>query len=125
MDINPEMKELRRLLDKYGIDYEKDDAEYGVDFDRDSSRFVNVEEPADRVLLEGLTHVEQTRFTSVDGRAFEVTYMWVLDDDDTKRFCSLHGDIGYLEVRVGNSCPYSAYGEEIVEDVLHSERFEW
>ena len=115
MDICPEMRELRSYLDRNGVGYDSCDDEYGIMYDGDSASTVSVDSTVDGRLLDGFTHVERTRFMSPDGREFDVTYMWTRDDDDRKVFCSTHGDLGYLEVRVGDAVPHSAYAEDIIE----------
>lgn len=115
MDVGPEMRELRDMLARNGLEYTIMDDEYGIDYDDGEPVVVNADACASKRLLDGLTHVERTTFRATDGRDFEVTYAWTRDDDDRKVFCSMHGNIGYLEVRVGDDAPYSAYAEDIIE----------
>lgn len=111
MDIHPEMEELRDALGRLGVECITHDEEYGINIEGDP---VPVEE-ANRFELDGFTHIEETTFASSDGRVFCVSYIWTIDDDGGKVFLSKHGDMGYLEARVGMDSPYSAYAEEIVE----------
>lgn len=101
MDLHAEMAELRRVLDSYGLGYTTEDSEDVVD---EWSGFV--------------VHVERTGFMSPDGRWFSVLLSWTRDEDGKKRYVSLMGGVGYLECKVGESAPYAAYAEEILEDAL-------
>lgn len=112
MDVHPEMRELRKALDDNGVEYLMGDEEFGINMDGD---VVHAEEPSDRLILDGFTHIERAVFRASDGRMFDVSYIWVLDDDGQKVFCSKCGGMGYLEVRVGIDEPYAAYADEIIE----------
>lgn len=101
MDIHPEMRELREGLYANGIWYDTEDEETLVDV---WSGFV--------------MHTETTKFRTPDGRDFTVMYCWSVDEDDIKRFVSKYGECGYIEATVGDSKPYAAYAEEILEDAL-------
>ena len=111
MDIHPEMRELREALDRNGVEYVKRDEEFGVNIDGDQ---VDVDE-VDMYGIYDVTHIEMTTFASPDGRVIEVSYVWSLDDDGVKRFCSKYGDKGYLEMRVGNDRPCAVYSEDVIE----------
>ena len=101
MHIHPEMEELRSRLYANGIWYDTDDEEILIDA---WSGFV--------------MHRELTEFRTTDGRDFSVLYCWTVDEDDVKRFVSKYGEYGYIEATVGDSKPYAAYAEEILEDAL-------
>ncbi len=124
MIVSPEMRSLRNMLSAQGVEYATDDSEYGIACDGDEPEVVDVENAMEGRLLDGFTHVERTEFRSTDGRAFLVSYIWTRDDDDRKVFCSMHGELGYLEVVVGDDAPYSAYSEDVVEDALCHARYE-
>lgn len=112
MDIHPEMRELREFLDTNGVRYLVNDDVYATNLEGDQ---VPADDPNYWHELFGITHTERTRFVAPDGRYFDVGYLWVLDDDGQKVFCSKYGELGYLEVRVGIDEPYAAYADEIIE----------
>ena len=117
MDIHPEMYELRKTLETMGVEYVAKDEEFGTNLEGDQ---VSVDDWDDvnadsMYAIYDVTHIEMTTFASSDGRVIEVSYVWTIDDDGRKVFCSRYGDIGYLEMRVGNNKPEAAYAEDVIE----------
>ena len=111
MDIHPEMHELRKTLDAMGVEYVTNDEEFAINLEGDP-----VDVNADSMYaIYDVTHIEMTTFASSDGRVIEVSFIWTLDDDSVKHFCSKYGDKGYLEMRVGNDEPEAVYAEDVIE----------
>lgn len=116
MDIHPEMHELRKALETMGVEYVTKDEEFGINLEGDpvdvDDNYVNADS---MYAIYDVTHIEMTTFASSDGRVIEVSYVWTIDDDNRKVFCSKYGDKGYLEMRVGNDGPEAVYAEDVIE----------
>lgn len=115
MDIHPEMRALREALDENGVEYVTRDEEFGINIEGDPVDVDGLDPHGDPYGYYDVTHIEMTTFASSDGRVIEVSYIWTLDDDGVKHFCSKYGEMGYLEMRVGNDRPCAVYSEDVME----------